>query len=426
MKSLLLLLTHLSLFIQLQAQEIDTEFWVIRTDNKTADSLSKSISEKSLSQEVISEKISELIKKEKIEELAKFQEKLSSLESKKMKTHTGDMKVPDVDEVVAMGVDLEAVAALHKDQQKVDARFALTIYEKVKKRRATYSNKTLHTAQTIDGEGWHILHYWRDSQTTTLFLAHFNHTSDKKAQPNHPIAINDVELYEISPHDLIKFNKSTPATRLKALAWLRGRSTLLSQMTLPSRSGERLVSEDQVVSMTRPEAYYSGFVIDLETVIGTKQQEADYIISASWQNRDQLKAEPEYTFKFAKTVPFDQSLIIYPTSQPKDDKKSVIMIMTPGCLRSSAPLQSKITDKDKPILEKKSSRVYAVKPSFLRVLSLGDRRSTKDILTSHGMTFPDGTFVNFMTRSCTIVTILNKEGHLALQKILSEHDLLPE
>jgi len=102
------------------------------------------------------------------------------------------------------------------------------------------------------------------------------------------------------------------------------------------------------------------------------------------------------------------------------------MIMTPGCLRSSTPPQRKITDKDKPISEKKSSRIYAVKPSFLRVLSSGDRRSTKDILATHGMTFPDGTFVNFVARSCTIVTILNKEGHLALQKILREHDLFPE
>ncbi|WP_227021457.1 hypothetical protein [Oceaniferula marina] len=395
-----------------------------------SDALFKVVDEKKIASDAFDDRVSQLVKQRKLTELARFKCKLG-FKTKNMEKPAGGIRIREINETIPMGIFLEAEATAMENGHAVHLRYSLDFREELNKRR--YYSKNIMSATTITDRGWSVLHHWKNSSESTILLVRMQSSIKPTAleTPEHDRAVHtDVELREVSPFDLAKFSKSTPATRAKALTWLRGRSRLLSGTTVTTHSGEKSVHQDQLQCLHNKNGWdtaYLGFLIECEPLIWPNKDKVDFKINAEWQDPKVFKEAPDYKFTLAETIPANQSLLLEPSTSPKKSKSALFLILTPRVQEGSTKIPSPPDVSTLP--SGKSSVTYAISPSFMRIL--GKKSPTKsylscqELLTLHGMSFPEETFANYIAADGTVILHHNQDGHRTFRKILKDNKLLP-
>lgn len=432
MKIISLLIIMATTLVAAQANE--GTFWVIRTDSKTADALIRATQNRTMSADDLGKRITKLVRGNKITELLRIRKGLGGGTIKEEKLE-GKIYIPKIKETIPMGITFEAEPMLSSNKQSVDLRFITQIYEKESNRRHTCQRIT--SAATIEHGYWHLLHLWKHKSETTLLLTRLHVLSEQKNTgiPQRSV-VTQCDLVEVSKADLKKYRDASPETKAKARTWLLGRGKPLRSTKVTTRSGEKTVHEDLHACLFNKNGWdtaYLGFLLELETRLGHQAQKIDLTIKADWQAPATFKETPDYYFSVSKTMASGESIILEPSKDPNNGNKTVALILTSTA--STQALSPATPSTPRPIPDAKSmpkgkfTHIYAVKPSYLRVLGQkfpsDKQRSSMELLKLHGMQFPKRTFANIIPSNSTVVVHHTKEGHLEFQKILRKHNLLP-
>ncbi len=211
------------------------QFRWLQTDPKTADAIVDLIKANNLSADAFSAKIAPQIKSGKITEVAAFDRKIISGERFLLRPANGNLPlVIEAEATVGNGyMDLRCVA------------------ECTPKTPMGSGLLRCNTATMLSRQHWYLFARWGDGKTDTLLLACGGSNPTKPAVPQvkssiggTPVMIHlDAEWRETSAADLAKVLEAPPESRTKALAWLRGRSTLLASATGTCRSGQKSAHE---------------------------------------------------------------------------------------------------------------------------------------------------------------------------------------
>jgi len=220
--------------LQAPAAEPALRFRWLETDPKTGDSLLSAIKAKTLSADALGAKVDQLVKGGQIIEVVAFNKKFVSGERFLLKPEAGKMPLL---------IEAEANAS----RELLDLRCALEWTPKTPKGSGLLR---INTSTMFSGQHWHLFGRWGDAKTETLLLACGSGlgepTPDERlsAAVHPPVVIHlDAEWRETTSSDLAKVAMASPESRSKALAWLRGRSTLLASTTGTCKSGQKSMIE---------------------------------------------------------------------------------------------------------------------------------------------------------------------------------------
>ncbi len=213
------------------------QFRWLQTDPKTADAIVDVIKARNLSAEAFSAKIAPQISNGKINEVASFDRKIIS--GRRFLLRPVAANLPLV---------MEAEATVSQDGLLMDLR---CVPEWTPKSTRGSGLLRCNTALTLSRKHWSLFARWGDGKTDTLLLACGGSTPTKPAEQSTkgpingtPITVHlDAEWRETTADDLAKLAQTPPESRAKALAWLRGRSTLLASATGSCRSGQKSAHE---------------------------------------------------------------------------------------------------------------------------------------------------------------------------------------
>jgi len=219
------------------AAEPTIQFRLLQTDQKTAESLVNALKANNLAADAFGVKIDQLVKGGKITEVVAFNKKFASGVRFVLRPETG--KIPLV-------MEAEATTS---ESGYVDLR---CVPEWTPKTPRGSGLLRINTATTLSRQRWHLFGRWSDGKTDCLLLACASGlaepipTADERIvrAVHPPIAIHlDAEWRETTVADLAKVAQAPPESRCKALVWLRGRSTLLSNVTGTCKSGQKSTIE---------------------------------------------------------------------------------------------------------------------------------------------------------------------------------------
>ncbi len=400
------------------------QFWILRAANETAAPLVEAVEGKNLPPAELASRITALIDAKKIQQLARFDQVLGEKVFTR-RNLTGEMRYPDSDEKIDMGVTLEAEFTLANDSRKADIRFVTEIYEK--KSRDVYFQERVNSSHVIYDDHWELMNFWKDAKESTLCLARItDYPVAAAAEPEFAATVLHLELLEIQPEDVAQFRKSTPATREKAVNWLHGRSKLLAATVAKLQPGQRSSHEDGVASLTGERG---GLTLMSEQTTSGDGRKVDITLNAQWQDPDKPTDEEEYRFFIGATLEEGQTELFEPSTAPRSKRRVPVLLVTP---RVSLPknYSPRTAAKDPGSLpDKISSALYPVAPKFMRIMEdtrdLNRRPPLRDALVQRGLEFPTGTFVSMSPGSCAVYLTHSREGHLKFTSLLRELDLLP-
>lgn len=401
------------------------QFWILRASNETAAPLVAAVEAKMLPPAELASKISALIDGQKVQQLARFDQMLGE-EVIRRQNSTGEMRYPDSDEKIDLGVTLEAEVTLAGDFRRADIRFVTEIYEK--KSRDVLSLKRSNSAHLLYGDRWELLDCWKNAKETTLCLARItDYPVTTDAEPKSPATVLQVELLEAQPEDVVQFRKSTPATREKAVAWLRGRSKLLAGTIAKIQPGQRSSHEDAVESLAGERG---GFSLMSEQTTSGDGKKVDITLNAQWQDPEKPAAKEDYQFTVGETLDVGQTQLFEPSVGGKSKGPLPVMLVTAQVTLPTIPLREHEAPKDPGSLpDKISTAVYPVAPRFMRVMQdtreLNNRPPLREALARRGLEFPQGTSVTMDANSCAVYLTHSRDGHLKFMSLLNELDLLP-
>jgi hypothetical protein len=401
------------------------QFWILRASNETAAPLVEAVEGKKLPPAELASKITALIDGKKVQQLARFDQMLGQ-EVIRRQNLSGEMRYPDSAEVIEMGVTLEAEVTLMGDSRRADLRLVTEIYEK--KSKDVYHLKRANLAPIIYGDPWNLVSFWKSAKETTLCLVRItDYPVAKEAELESPATALQVELLEAQPDDVVQFRKSTPATREKAAAWLRGRSKLLAGTVAKIKPGERSSHEDGVASLAGERG---GFTLMSEQTTSGDGKKVDITLNAQWQDPEKPAEEEDYNFAVGETLDVGQAQLFEPSVAPKSKGPLPVMLVTAQVTLPKIPLRAHEAPKNPDSLpDKISSAKYPVAPKFMRVmqdtLEVNDRPSLREVLARRGLQFPHGTSVTMDASSCEVLLTQTRDGHLKFTALLKELDLLP-
>jgi hypothetical protein len=366
-----------------------------------------------------------LIESRKIQQLARFDQMLGK-DVFKRRNLTGEMRYPDSEEKIDLGVTLEAEVTLADDSRKADIRFVTEIYEK--KSRDVYSLQTSNFAHVLHGDGWELMDLWKNAKESTLCLARIaDYPVATDTERRYPATALQVELLETQPEDIVQFRKSTPATREKAVIWLRGRSKLLVATVAKIEPGQRSSHEDGVSSLTGERG---GLTLMSEQTTSGNGKTVDIILNAQWQDPEKPVEKEDYTFAVGETLDVGQTQLFEPSTAPKSKGPSTVMLVTARVTLPGIPLKEPEAPKDPGSLpDKLSTAMYSVAPRFMRIVQdtpeINNRPTLREALARRGLEFPQGTSAIMDTKSCRVLLTHTRDGHLKFMALLKELRLLP-
>lgn len=221
------------------AAEPALQFRWLQTDPKTADALLNAIKANKLSANAFGAKVDEQVKVGKITEVAGFNQKFVSGERFVLKPATG--KIPLL---------MEAEATMN-EAGIVDLR---CVPEWTPKTPRGSGLLRLNASTMLAPQRWHLFGRWSDAKTDSLLLACVSGLVEPTPAPTaearfaraaHPLIVIhlDAEWLETTAADLAKATQAPPASRAKALVWLRGRSTLIANATGTCRNAQKSLLE---------------------------------------------------------------------------------------------------------------------------------------------------------------------------------------
>lgn len=407
------------------AGEPQGQFWILRAANENAASLVEAVEGKNLPTTELASRITALIAGQKIQQLARFDQVLGE-EVFSRKILTGEMRYPDSDEKIDLGVTLEAEVTLASHSRKADMRYVVEIYEK--KSRDVFYQKRVNSSHVLDSDRWELMDFWKNAKETTLCLARItDYPVAKAAEPESAATVLHVELLEIQPEDIAQFRKSTPATREKAVAWLRGRSKLLAGTLAKLKPGQRSSHEDGVSSLAGERG---GFTLMSDQITSRDGKEVDLTLNAQWQDPEKPAAKEDYHFSVGETLDAGQTQLFEPSIAPNSKGPLPVMLVTAQVSLPTARRSPPTVPKDPGSLpEEISTAVYPVAPKCMRVMQNtsepNNRPSFREALVRRGMEFPQGTSATMSANSCEVYLTHSREGHLKFVSLLKELDLLP-
>ncbi|MGL5017565.1 MAG: hypothetical protein ACRDBP_05495 [Luteolibacter sp.] len=407
------------------AGETKGQFWILRAANDVADPLVEAAKGKPLPPAELASKITSLIEQKKVQELARFDQIIGEGPIRRQNLN-GEMRYPDSEEKIDMGVILEAEVTLAGDFRRADLRFVTEIYEK--KSRDVYSLKRSNMAHTLYGDGWELMDFWKNAKETTLCLARItDYPVTTDAVLKSPATVLHVELLEAKPEDVAQFRKSTPATREKAVTWLRGRSKLLAGTLTKINPGQRSSHEDGVESL---DGERGGFTLMSEQTTSGDGKQVDITLDAKWQDPEKPAAEEDYQFSVGETLEVGQTQLLEPSIAPKSKGPLPVLLVTAQVSLSEIRVRESAAPKDPGSLsENLSTANYPVAPKFTRIVQNtrdpNNRQSLRESLIQRGFEFPQGTSVVMSASSCTVMLTHYREGHIKFAALLKELNLLP-
>lgn len=407
------------------AGEPQGQFWIIRAANETAGPLVEAVEGKNLPPADLASRLTALIDAKKIQQLARFDQVLGE-EVFTRRNLTGEMRYPDSDEKIDLGVTLEAEVTLANDSRKADIRFVTEICEK--KSRDVFFQKRINSSHIFYGDRWELMNIWKDAEDSTLCLARItDYPVATAAVPESAATVLHVELLEIQPEDVAQFRKSTPATREKAVNWLHGRSKLLAATVAKLKPGQRSSHEDGVASLAGERG---GLTLMSEQTTGGDGRKVDITLNAQWQDPEKPAAKEEFQFFVGATLDAGLTELFEPSVARPSKGSLPVLLVTPRVSLPENDSPSTVVPKDPNTLpDKITTGIYPVAPKFMRIMQgtqeLNNRPPLREALARRGLEFPQGTSVTMSASSCAVYLTHSREGHLKFTSLLKELDLLP-
>lgn len=414
-------------------------FRLLKTDPKTAGFIRKAIDEGLINAAEMEDRLDQLDRGGKVSEVARFTQAFSPDGEKiAFEKDVTEIKIAD-GELMKVGIFLE-VEPHASHLGLVDLRFDLNHSVSIRKNRID-SDRTL-VGLTVKANTWQILTDWGDASEATLLMAKFSGIETKANPARLDSSLREIhcrsELLLCDADDLKKFNRSTPATRAKAIDWLKGRGAMVATSGLQFRSGQKVVQQDVLEWIHDDNGWDTaelGLTLEVEGTIGPFGKLLDLRLNASWHPRDANRPpdEPQFAFVLADAAVSGSTLVIEAKARP-DEGPVPVLFVTPRTLtihegaepRVSSP-QSKLTQT--------GSRTYLVHPAMMRKLAEAAKFNPapaagvvrmpmlKELLEELGMSFPESTRVMFDSSRCRVILFHNPEGHARFEAILAKHEL---
>ena len=295
-------------------------------------------------------------------------------------------------------------------------------------------------AGTLSRAGvWEILCSWGDGGETSLLLAHFSGVKKTREPGEYERSIRELscrsELILCAEEDLKTFARSTPATRAKAIEWLRGRGESVASSGLRASSGQITTQENILEWIHNKNGWDTatlGLVVELECQVGPHGKLVDLQMDATWTPRDAVRppASPRGEFRLADCASSGTTLVVEPKVRP-DDGPVPVLFVTPV-------VHTVLEANPKPLGGSSAGRgegirtyQHFVHPSFRRKLAELNQVNVHDgpppqpqkLLESLGMTFPDGTRFFFTSGDCRVMLTHTAEGNALFLQLLKEYGL---
>jgi len=411
---------------------------LVKTDTATAAFIRKALDEGRFTAAEIEDRTDQLIKGGKVSELARFrQAAVTSGERYEFSKDTAEVEAAD-GVMLPVGITLEIEPNLGPEGL-VELRFAFNRQLPVRKNR-------IEVDQTISGamlkeNAWEIMGTWGDASESMMLMAHFSGHDAKGARYDLSDSLREItcegELILCDANDLKTFARATPATRVKAVAWLRERGDPVATSGLRFLAG-RMSSQKDVLDWIHDtkDGWHTtplGLEIELLGQVGPFGELVELDVNASWSPRDLPKPpEPPFAeFRHAETVPAGATLVIEAKARTEKGKVPVLFL-TPH-VRTFREGDAEATERINPKPGVITRTWYFVHPSFMRKLNeAGGAKANPDpgvfspptleaLLKAVGMPFPAGTQALFYASVCKVFLSHDSKGHAQFQAILDQH-----
>ncbi|GAA5495628.1 hypothetical protein Rhal01_01807 [Rubritalea halochordaticola] len=436
MKYLLLPLAVILLSCVCQALEEGCHVWIIKTDPKTAASITSALAKDDLSSDKIDETITKLIKGRKVEEIARCRAENAITERQTFDELTDVFSIRGVGELNQLGRFLNMENHLNTAKGLCSSHLHSTSLTKLD----SYKLKHVETnsAFTFQANKWSLANFSREEDSTTLTLINAVTNQANQQTINTPSQETyTFELHEVSSSDITKFNKSTPSTRQKAIKWLKSRGSEIYAHKLTSQAGERSQHENRVNwfyedagSYTTAQMGYIAYIRSLQT---SHDRGSLFLwTKVEWTIPDKPKEKPDYDFRIKSKFNSNETKVFFPTILNNDADKRLALFITATI---SGPKNKAPTNYGRSSSTQKYTHQYIVPVDFLNTLrERQDKKNpqpgkdswerglnpvrVKQLLSSEGIDFPEKTNVMFSSRDSIVTLFHSKEAHDAFKKLL--------
>ncbi len=319
-------------------------------------------------------------------------------------------------------------------------RFLFNSEQLVRKNKIE-ADRTTSTA-SLKANVWEIIAAWGTASESFLLMTHFSGVVVKEEREPPTNSLREIlcssELILCDATDLETFGRATPATRSKAVSWLRERGELVATSELRTYPG-RMVSQKDALDWIHDTNGWNttplGMKIDLRGHVGTAGELVDLEVAASWSPRDTPKPPetPFAEFRHAETTSTGSTLVIEPKTRP--DKGPVpVLFLTPHVSTHQEGM-ARETVQTGPRAGEITWGWYSVHPAFLRKLGGADVAGAnpsphlhpspplRPLLGKMGMQFPSGTQIRFIDSDSQVLLIHNAQGHARFQAIINQSGL---
>jgi hypothetical protein len=434
-----LLMLGLFSAIEPAAAEPMLELRVLKTDAATAGYIQKAVDEGRVTAVEMEDRLDGLKGKGTVTEHGRFKQAFGAGgEPIEFKKDAEEIRIAD-GELAPVGLFLE-VEPYASPLGLVDMRFDVNHSVSVRKNRIEL-DRTLSSA-TVKADAWEILAAWGDGAESTLLMAHVAGVEKEREPAFHDGNIREIichgELILCEENDLKTFGRSTPATRAKAIDWLKKRGEALSRSSLRIRSGQKVTQQNVLQWIHDKNGWDTaelGLTVEVEGQVGPFGKLVDLRVEAAWHPRDVPRPPdgPLCEFRLADTASSGETFVVEPKTRPDAGPVPVLFV---------TPVVHTILEageRPAPSSGGKAGGIgvyrHFVHPSFMRKLAelakfnpnpvagMVQVPRPKDLLEELGMKFPDGTRVSFRPSHCEVTLMHTAEGNALFEQILKESDL---
>lgn len=409
---------------------------LLKTDPTTAGFVRNALDEVRFTATEFEDRIDEMVKGRKVAELARFrQAAITHGERIDFKKDSDEVEIAD-GEMLPVGITLE-IEPTFGSEKLVDLRLAFSSQRSVGKNRIEMDH-TISSAM-LRADAWEIIATWGDASESMILMAYFSGHDAKGVNFDITESLREITIYGelilCDANDLKTFGRATPATRAKAVEWLRERGELVATSGLRSLSRRRVHQKDALDWIHDTNGWIStplGLEIELQGQIGPFGELVELDVTASWSPRDLPKPPqtPFAEFRHSETTPAGSTLVIEAKTRPEKGKVPVLFL-TPQ-VRTFREGSAKATLQIKAKPGDITSAWYYVHPSFLRKLNeFGGANANpepgvgspplKTLLEAAGMLFPAGTQATFIPSDCQVLLYHDSKGHAQFQAIVNHH-----
>lgn len=417
----------------------EAEVWVLRMNHTTAEFVGKAVEEQKFTAAELEDRLGELVKKGTVTELGRFKQTFSpDGEKLAFSKDVGAAAVADGEQMrTGLYLELEpVVGAMGLVALRLDFDHPVSVGPN------RLAEDRVMSFALLEGDRWELLCASGTGEVTTLLLGRFTRVvkPERRSLQTQREVVCRAELFLCEPDDLKTFGRSTPATRAKAIAWLRGRGDLAASGTVRLYSGQKVLWQNQLLWVHDTNGWDTaelGMTLEAVAQVGPHGTLVDLQIDASWHPRDADKppVQPLARFRGAETLQSGGTLVIQ-SAAPSGDGPVPVLFVSPE-LHSWQEAEVPVVPTRPASPETFVARRHPVHPSFPRRLmeitklepvqdlGLPPPRPAQELLAALGLPFPEGARVAFFDASCEVLLIHTAEGDALFRKILAEYDLLP-